>query len=287
MPLSNQELQRQLAQQRWTSHNIRLTPEITTMPGKADFLETDTRLLSIFRVLPLLYRGGYQGLRVADLGCLEGGFALAMAQRGMDVIGVEGRQTNLSKASLVKEHFGLRNLEFRLDDVKNFTCETYGTFDIVLALGILYHLDEPIRWLRQVAGATRGLLIVDSHFAPSDDASLSLIDPRIAALGPIQQVEDSGTIYEGRWFTDCSEAADREMQLWASYSNFKSFWLTKDSLFCGLRQAGFDLVLEQHDAWGGLDVYKFYSTNYVRGMFLAIKTDAFVTRDGAAFSNAD
>jgi SAM-dependent methyltransferase len=279
MALSDEQLRRKLTGQEWTSHNIRLSPEITTMPGQPDFIETNTRLDSILRALPFFYRDGLKGLRVADLGCLEGGFALAMARRGMNVIGIEARQTNLAKAFLLKEHFELPNLEFRQDDVKNFTRESYGTFDIVLALGILYHLDEPLKWMRQLAGATDGLLIVDSHFAPAQDSGLALLDPRIAQLGPLLQIEDAGMTYEGRWFTDCSAEVDRETQVWASYSNNKSFWLTKDSLCCGLRRAGFNLVFEQHDAWGDLAVYKSFSTGYVRAMFIAIKSNAFPSRE--------
>ncbi len=274
MALTDEQLKLRLANQEWTSHNLRLSPEITTMPGKPDFMETDTRLRSILRSLSMLYRDGFKGLRVADLGCLEGGFALALAQRGMDVIGIEARQTNFDKLSLIKEHFDLPSLEFRRDDVKNFTRENYGSFDIVLALGILYHLDEPIKWMRQLAAATEGVLIVDSHFAPSLDAGLPLMDKRLP-LSPIQKLKDGDTTYEGRWFADCSADMDREAQVWSSYSNNKSFWLTKDSLCCGLVRAGFEVVYQQFDTWGDLDVYKHFSTSFVRGMFVALKPNAF------------
>jgi len=274
MPLTDEQLKARLANQEWTSHNLRLSPEITTMPGKPDFMETDTRLRSILRSLSMLYRDGFEGLRVADLGCLEGGFALALAQRGMDVTGIEARQTNFNKLVLIKDHFDLPNLEFRRDDVKNFTRANYGSFDIVLALGILYHLDEPIKWMRQLAQTTQSILIVDSHFAPSLDAGLPLMDKRLP-LGPLQKVKDEGATYEGRWFADCSADMDREAQVWSSYSNNKSFWLTKDSLCCGLVRAGFEVVFQQFDTWGDLDVYKHFSTSFVRGMFLALKPNAF------------
>jgi SAM-dependent methyltransferase len=276
MALTDEQLKLRLANQEWTSHNIRLSPQIATMPGKPDFIETDTRLHSILRALPLFYRDGLKDLRVADLGCLEGGFALAMAQRGMNVLGIEARQTNLNKAQVLKDHFDLPNLEFRQDDVKNFTPENYGMFDVVLALGILYHLDEPIKWMRQLAAATNRVLIVDSHFAPSLDAGLALMDKRLSGLSKIKTMKYGDVTYEGRWFADCSDAMDRETQVWSSYSNNQSFWLTKESLCCGLMHAGFNMVFEQHDAWGSLETFKFYSTNYVRGMFIAIKSNAFL-----------
>jgi SAM-dependent methyltransferase len=276
MPLPDDVLRQRLAEQQWTAHNIRLTPELSTRPGEPDFIETDLRLRAIERALTLLYRNRLAGLRVADLGCLEGGFSLALAQRGMNVLGIEARRKNLEKALLLKEHFGLTNLELLCDDVKNFTRERRDVFDVTLALGILYHLDQPVAWLRQVAEATRGVLIIDSHYAPADEAALSLIDPRLRQLGPIKQMEDRGSIYEGRWFFEYGAEVDAESQLWASYSNRSSFWLTKESLLRSLSRAGFDLVLEQHDF--SADFYEHFTVTYPRGMFLAIKSSGFISR---------
>lgn len=272
MTLSDEDLRRRLADQQWTSHNIRLSEEIATMPGQPDFMETDLRLKAVLRAITFLYRGNISALRIADLGCLEGGFALALAQRGMNVTGVEARWKNFEKVKLLKEHFGLRNLSFQLDDVKNFTSELFGTFDVTLALGILYHLDKPGAWLRQVSAATRGLLIVDSHYAPADGASLALIDPRLG-LGPLEKMKDGKEVYEGRWFFEYDDKSNREDQLWASYSNRSSFWLTKESLLRALMRAGFDLVLEQHDY--SADFYEHLSVTFPRTMVLAIKSDGF------------
>jgi SAM-dependent methyltransferase len=270
MPLSNDVLRRRLAEQQWTSHNIRLTPEITTMAGQADFIKTDTRLHAILRTLKLLYGADLKNLRVADLGCLEGGFALALAQRGMNVIGIEARRTNLQKALLLKEHFERSSLEFRLDDVKNFTRESYGAFDVILALGILYHLDNPLPWLPQIAEATKTLLVIESHYAPENETALALLDPELQQLGPIERIEHQATIYEGRWFFEYGPEHDPEAQLWASYSNASSFWLTKESILRATKRAGFDLVLEQHDY--SVDDYEFLNSKRSRGIFLAIKT---------------
>ncbi|HLL77565.1 MAG TPA: methyltransferase domain-containing protein [Pyrinomonadaceae bacterium] len=270
MQLSDEELRRRMAAQQWTAHNLRFTPAVTSLPGRPDFMETDLRLRAILRALSFVYRGRLAGLRAADLGCLEGGYALALAQRGVDVVGVEAREKNFEKLRLVKEHFALPNLAFRRDDVKNFTGENYGTFNVVLALGILYHLDNPVAWLRQLAEATEEVLVVESHFAPPDESSLARLDPSLKYLGPIEQIADKGTVYTGRWFFEYGPEADRESQLWASYSNRSSFWLTKESLLKAVVRAGFDLVLEQHDY--SVDSYELLHTTRARGMYLALKT---------------
>jgi hypothetical protein len=133
-----------------------------------------------------------------------------------------------------------------------------------------------VAWLRQVAEATRGVLVVESHYAPADEAALALIDPRLRQLGPLKQIEDRGSRYEGRWFFEYGAEADVESQLWASYSNRNSFWLTKESLLRALLRAGFDLVLEQHDY--SADFYEHFTVIYPRGMFLAIKSSGFISR---------
>ncbi|MEK6282012.1 MAG: methyltransferase domain-containing protein [Acidobacteriota bacterium] len=271
MPLSNEDLRERLAKQKWTSHNVRLSDEVTTMPGEPDFVQTDMRLHAIQRVLRLLYRDRLSTLRIADLGCLEGGFAMAFSREGATVLGIEARAADLEKAALLKEHFGLSGMELLCADVKDLTVERFGTFDVVLALGILYHIDEPVQWLRQLAGATRGVLIIDSHFAPADEASFKQIDHRFATmLGGLEKTEVGGWNYEGRWYTEYDDNADREKQLWASYSNPKSFWLTKESLLLALMRSGFDLVFEQHDY--SAHFYNYFTTTYPRVMFVAIKS---------------
>jgi SAM-dependent methyltransferase len=273
MPLDNEELRERLSRQQWTAHNIRLTEELETLPGTPDFLQTDQRLHAVLRSLSVFYRDDFASLRIADLGCLEGGFSLALAQLGASVLGIEARELNVTKANLLQQHFALPNLSFARADVKDFDKDRFGIFDVVLALGILYHLDNPLTWMPQIADATRAVLFVDSHFAPADDAAMAAIDPRLAQLGPIETVDHDGRSYEGRWFFEYPPETDPEPQLWASYSNHQSFWLTKESLLLGLLQAGFDLVFEQHDY--SVTSYKHLSLKFPRVMCMAVKSMAF------------
>ena len=269
MPFSTEELREALAGQHWTAHNIRLNAECTTIPGQPDFIETDLRLHAVLRVLDMLLGANLGGVRVADLGCCEGGFSLALAQRGADVVGIEARRRNIEKAVLLRDHFGLSHLRFDLADVKDFAPDAYGQFDVALALGILYHLDQPVQWLQRVASATRLVLILDTHFAPADDAAMSRLDPRLNSLGPLENPDVGGWLAKGRWFREFAEDVERESQLWASYSNSSSFWLTKQSLLQSILRAGFRLVLEQHDY--SADNYELFNVTYPRCMLVAVK----------------
>ena len=136
-------------------------------------------------------------------------------------------------------------------------------------MGILYHLDRPVEWLRQVGDASRLLIVIDTHYAPADDYALTRIDPRLAALSPLEPVICNGATYYGRWFKEFEPTVSPEDQLWASYSNWRSFWLTKESLLRATRDAGFELVLEQHDY--SVDSHDKLSTEFPRTMIAGVK----------------
>ena len=270
-----EELRHRLAAQTWTSHNVELDATLCTMPGSPGFFATDTRLAAVRRMLRARFGDNLSGLRIADLGCLEGGFAVALALDGATVVGVEARRANLDKAELLRDWFELDSLTFVEADVKDFATERFGRFDALLALGILYHLDRPAAWLRQLGDATSTMLIVDTHVAPPTKERVEQLRADIRGLSALEAELHLDRAYAGRWYCEFPEDipdAQREQQLWASWSNHRSFWLTEQSLLDALRNAGFDLVLQQHDAT--LDQYAWNRYELSRGMFVAIKSDA-------------
>lgn len=259
---------------RWTAHNIRLTPEICTLPGAPDFVETNLHWRAIRRLLSMVYGGRLAGLRVADLGCLEGGFSLALAQLGADVTGVEARPENIAKCRVLEDHFALPNLRFVQADVKDFETERFGSFDVVLALGILYHLEDPVGWLGQVSRATRAVLYVDTHYAPADDAAMAVLEPGLRSLGALETRADGDWDYEGRWFHEYDNEEQRDGMPWASFSNPDSFWLTKKSLVRLLIRCGFDSVLEHHEH--GIYWWDRNTTAFPRWMCVGLRSAALV-----------
>lgn len=53
---------------------------------------------------------------LADIGCLEGGFSVEFARMGLDVTGLEVRESNMSACNYVKSRVNLPNLKFVKDD---------------------------------------------------------------------------------------------------------------------------------------------------------------------------
>jgi hypothetical protein len=104
-------------------------------------------------------------------------FSLDLAQRGVNqVLGVDLRPENLAQAGLLRRAYGIKNASFRQVNVKEIGSETY---DVVLNLGLMYHLSTPFEVMRAAMAATRRFCVVDTitHKEPFSAYFVSTKDP--------------------------------------------------------------------------------------------------------------
>ncbi|MCX4666482.1 methyltransferase domain-containing protein [Streptomyces sp. NBC_01381] len=102
--------------------------------------------------------------QILELGALEGADTVRLACRpGTSVLAVEGRADNLSRGEFITGLHQLANVEWMCADVETLDFEALGTFDAVLCAGLLYHLQEPWRHLREIAKITDRLFI-STHY---------------------------------------------------------------------------------------------------------------------------
>jgi SAM-dependent methyltransferase len=219
------------------NHNIRLAPGIYTVFDEDPYPEHQ----AIMDVVDDQLGGGYTGRRVLDLGCLEGYFSLECALHGADVLGVDAREINLKKCEFVRSVLGVPNLRFALDDAMGVTRERYGSFDVVLALGLLYHLDDPFTFLAQVAELCEGFLVLDTLVALED--APQTIDGWEPELSDVRDLRAGAKSYRGRLYREFQEGADEVEHAFsttASHKNEISIWLTEGSLVSLLGDVGFE-----------------------------------------------
>jgi SAM-dependent methyltransferase len=175
-------------------------------------------------------------VRVLDLACLEGHYAIEFALHGAHAMGIEGREDNLAKARFAGEALGLGDrLEMLHGDVLDLSRQTHGGFDIVLCSGILYHIDQPdvFRFIERIHEVCDRLVIFDTFIS---------IQPEVSC-------EYNGHHYQGRYYEEHAPNATGETKLkdpWASIDNIRSFWFTRQSLYKVLTATGFTSVLECH-----------------------------------------
>ena len=243
------EVRAAIRAQAWTGHNIPITATESTLGPGPELIGDNRRTVAI---KSLLRRGlpANRELRVLDLGALEGGLSFEMAREGWQATGVEGREDNFRKASLIASYYGLPNLRFVHRDVKALTPEQNGVFDAILCCGLLYHLDEPVAHLRQLESllAPDGLLFLDTHVAP--DPYAARFGTHEASLSEPVTFTENGHEYDGRWWTEPAEGDLRE-RMWSAISNARSLWLSRRSLIRALVHSGFD---EIHELFGMYDI---------------------------------
>jgi len=88
-----QELIKQFGE--WQGENFQLIGDIYTKGKDADV--NPYRLQRLVQIIADL-QGSFNDLRVLDIGSFEGAHSIELALRGCQVIGLEGRDTNLAKA---------------------------------------------------------------------------------------------------------------------------------------------------------------------------------------------
>jgi SAM-dependent methyltransferase len=102
-----------------------------------------------------------RGTSVLDVACNEGWFGLELAKRGAtDVLGIDSRPRNIEKAELARDRVGLHACRFAVGDVTEMALPPA---DVVLLLGIVYHVEDPIRLIRRAAAAARRVLFVETQ----------------------------------------------------------------------------------------------------------------------------
>ena len=162
-PLAEARQKAALSDQRWY-HRIDLGGGFVT-PGENDTQATLARLRLPARL---------DGLSVLDIGAWDGFFAFEAERRGASRVvaidpacwrepawGERGWGTkngfDLARAALGS------SVEDRDLDLLDLSPASIGTFDLVLFLGVLYHLPDPLPYLEAAASVCRGLLVVETH----------------------------------------------------------------------------------------------------------------------------
>jgi hypothetical protein len=239
-------------------------------------------------ILENMFPGDKSQLRLADIGCLEGGYAVEFARMGFQVLGIDVRELNIAACNYVKSKTDLPNLEFVQDNALNIA--EYGVFDAVFCCGLLYHLDEPRKYLETLSSVTSKLLILQTQFSLISpvDAKLRLptrvrwvYDRLVRKPAPTHFTLSAPSEHEGlagRWYTEFGSARsfnNRDTAKWSSWDNRRSFWIEREHLLGAIQGVGFDVVLEQYDHLEPNIAESFAGGSYhanLRGMFIGIKS---------------
>lgn len=103
------------------------------------------------------------GLRLLDIAPWNGFFSFECARRGAaEVVALGPEDPADTGFEQTRQALGLDQVRWARDSVYNVTPERYGTFDIVLCLGLLYHLRHPLLALDRIYDVCRSQLFADT-----------------------------------------------------------------------------------------------------------------------------
>jgi FkbM family methyltransferase len=106
-----------------------------------------------------------------DVGCGLGHFSEFLRSIGFRVTAVDGRNQNVDEGS--RRH---PDIVFHTLDAESPALLDLGKFDLVFCFGLLYHLENPFRVLRNLHALTSKLLLVESMIRPGSKPQMDLVD---------------------------------------------------------------------------------------------------------------
>ena len=193
--LSQDEIQKRIATRPFWWHRIEVAPGIVT-PGHKDTLAELKQRIGLPERL--------DGNTVLDIGAAEGFYSFECERRGAQVTAVDLRNAEDSGFGLVRELIGSR--------AKHIQCSVYkldpnqiGQFDLVLFLGVIYHLRYPLLALDILHSICKDTMIIESQICDrcfiKEDGSVTsleellpeLIDSPLAQFYPENELNDDIT----------------------------------------------------------------------------------------------
>ena len=156
--------------------------EATSLDG---LVHQDRQALALEWIESLALPAGASAL---DVGCGPGRTAVAMADRGLEVTALDSSAEMRALASTRAEKAGVgERVSVHSGDAKHLGFEP-GSYDLVVALGVLPYLASPERALRELARVTRA----GGYIVVSSDNRLRLnrlLDPRFSPmLAPLRNL---------------------------------------------------------------------------------------------------
>jgi tRNA (mo5U34)-methyltransferase len=144
------EIRRRISAVPYWFHTIEVAPGIFT-PGEDD-TPSKLKRLGIPENL--------NGKRVLDIGAYDGFFSFECERRGAKVTAVDLTQ---SAGFPVAHELLSSKVNFLQSSIYDLDPERFGQFDLILCLGVLYHLRHPLLGLDKIRAVCRGELILESQ----------------------------------------------------------------------------------------------------------------------------
>lgn len=213
------EIRRLVAEHgRWW-HEIELAPGIVT-PGD----DSNRMKLPILDDLGL--PKDLRGKRALDVGCSDGYFSFELEKRGASVVAIDFVPETYSGFATARKILDSK-VDYRMENVYNLAPETFGEFDVILFLGVLYHLRKPLAALDALRSVMKtggqlfvGTMLIDEYFLLPDGttATLDAVNPILKNI-PLWQAYPGDSLNGD--FTNCFAPNRRALEAALDEAQFR------------------------------------------------------------------
>ncbi len=141
-----------------------------------------------------------KGKRVLDIGCRDGLFSFAAERQGAsEVVGIDNAISRGAQEFLIpylKSRVQMHEL-----NLYDLTKEHFGTFDVIICPGVLYHLRFPFFALKRISDVLKpgGLLVLETAIWVNDNSTACCFCP-VGAESPYEPT--SCTFFNIKGLTD-------------------------------------------------------------------------------------
>ena len=173
-------------------------------------------------------------------GPLEGAHTYRLEQLGAArILAIEANVEAYLKCLIMKEALGISRATFMLGDFGTVLRDTTERFDLVFCCGVLYHMDDPLALIRDMARVTDKCFVWTHYYDPGRASDREAVP---AAVGGF-----SATYFGARYW-------DRaEGSFWGGNKPTAN-WMTRDDLIAAFHHFGFDeidVIADQVDVQPG------------------------------------
>ena len=175
--MDENEIRQRIAAYKNFYHVVRLTETIET-PGVREHLYSQQKVHRAIRSLDL------KGKRVLDIGCRDGLYSFECEKLGArEIIGIDNDVSPAAVEFLIP--FFNSNVKMHELNLLDLRPRTFGTFDVVIFAGVLYHLRYPFYGLKIVRDVLKdgGALVLETAIF-EDENRLALMYCPVGSENP-------------------------------------------------------------------------------------------------------
>jgi hypothetical protein len=187
--------------------------------------------------------GSVEGRKILELGPLEAAHTYLLERSGAAAIhSIEANKLSFLRCLVVKELLCLEHAKFFLGDFTVWLDQRQDPYDLIIASGVLYHMQDPVRLLELIAQKTDAFYLW-THYA--NDEAMPVGDPRRQAfVGPVEtqvlhgvKVRVYKRSYHGAWRSKSFCGGMHDLHC----------WMEKDDILSIIKALGFSDIRTAHD----------------------------------------